>query len=50
MTRPINAADALRKAVENQQVQRDAIRNTAKEIADEREKQAQKTDSTESES
>ncbi len=49
MTRPINAADALRRAVEKQQVQHEAIRSAAKEIADEREKQAQRTDSTESE-
>lgn len=48
MTRPIDATDALRRAVQAQQVQRDAIRKAAETIAKEREVEAAKPSETES--
>lgn len=48
MTRPINAIDALRRAVEAQAAQRDAIRKAADDIAREREETAAREPETES--
>lgn len=47
MTRPIDAGDALRKAVDAQRVQREAIRQAARDIADKRETQAATEEETE---
>lgn len=40
MTRPISAVDALLRAVKAQQVQRDAIKDAAREIAEKRDEEA----------
>lgn len=48
MTRPVNATDALRRAVEAQKVQRDAIREAARSIAEEREREADRQPESES--